>query len=498
MEKKISDQEKNRKLKLEKLINQNQNPFLETSYLRNYNSKKFYQDFDKYNKEELLEKEHILISMAGRIKRFRRSGKVIFANLIDEYQEFQIYIKKDLISNFDKVKEFDIGDIVGVKGFVMKTRVQTLTLKVNEIILLAKALKPLPEKYHGLVDVETRYRKRYLDLIMNKEVKDVFVKRTKIINSIRNYLNNLGFLEVQTPILQPIHGGAVARPFTTFHNSLKQKLYLRIATELYLKRLIVGGFNKVYEIGPIFRNEGISPKHNPEFYSLEAYWAYKNYHVMIELCENLINDVVLKLNNNSLSLKYQNQILNFKKPYLKLTMIQAVKKYCNVDFEKIKTFEQAKEIALKNNLPILKHHNSIGHILNLFFEEKVEQNLIQPTIIYEYPFEISPLAKKIKTKPLFCERFELFINTIEFVNAFSELNNPNEQYLRFKNQVESKQNGNLEYHEIDYDYIEALKYGLAPCGGIGIGIDRLVMLICNKTSIKDVLLFPQLKTKKTK
>ena len=271
MEKKISDQEKNRKLKLEKLINQNQNPFLETSYLRNYNSKKFYQDFDKYNKEELLEKEHILISMAGRIKRFRRSGKVIFANLIDEYQEFQIYIKKDLISNFDKVKEFDIGDIVGVKGFVMKTRVQTLTLKVNEIILLAKALKPLPEKYHGLVDVETRYRKRYLDLIMNKEVKDVFVKRTKIINSIRNYLNNLGFLEVQTPILQPIHGGAVARPFTTFHNSLKQKLYLRIATELYLKRLIVGGFNKVYEIGPIFRNEGISPKHNPEFYSLEAY-----------------------------------------------------------------------------------------------------------------------------------------------------------------------------------------------------------------------------------
>jgi len=494
--KKMSDQEINRNLKLKKLIENNQNPFWENKFDYNYNAKKFFADFNSFTKEQLLAKEdtYPLIKMAGRIKRFRLSGKVIFANLSDENQEFQIYIKKDLISNFAQVKEYDIGDIVAVVGKAMKTRIQTLTLKVTAIKLLAKALKPLPEKYHGLVDVETRYRKRYLDLIMNQASKNVFIKRTQIINEMRNYLNKHNFLEVQTPILQPIHGGAIAKPFVTFHNSLNQKLYLRIATELYLKRLIIGGFNKVYEIGPIFRNEGISPKHNPEFYSLEAYWAYTDYQQMITLCEDLINDIILKLNHNSLELKYQNIVLNFQKPYAKLTMIEAVKKYCQIDFLTITSFEQALELAKKHNLPVQKHHNRINHILNLFFEEKVEQHLIQPTIIYQYPSEISPLAKRIKNNPSFCERFELFINTIEFANAFSELNDPHEQYLQFKNQVNSKKIGNLEYHEIDYDYLEALKYGLAPTGGIGIGIDRLVMLICNQTSIKDVLLFPQLKS----
>lgn len=471
--------------KLKELQNNNKDPFKVVKADVTHHSVEIKDNFEKLEGET--------VSIAGRIMSKRVMGKASFCDIQDRDGRIQTYVSKNEIGEDDyaEFKKFDIGDLVAITGVVFKTQKDEISVKTKSIQLLTKSLQILPEKFHGLKDQDLRYRKRYLDLIVNPEVKNNFFNRSKIIKSIRSYLDNKDFLEVETPILQTIYGGAHARPFVTHHNTLDLNLYMRIALELPLKRLIVGGFEKVYEIGRVFRNEGMSIKHNPEFTLMELYQAYADYNDMMELTENLIKFVANEV-LGTLKINYQGVELDFEKPFEKISMIDAVKKYANVDFKEIDTIEKAQEIAKKHNVHFEKHHK-IGDILNLFFEEFVEENLIQPTFLIDHPVDISPLAKRKSDEPEYTQRFELFIVGREFANAYSELNDPIDQRSRFEEQEKLRQSGDEEAIMFDDDFLLALEYGMPPTGGLGIGIDRLVMLFTNSSSIRDVLLFPTMK-----
>lgn len=433
------------------------------------------------------------VRIAGRIMSKRRHGKAGFANLQDLSGDIQLYFRKDDVGEekYELFKKLDIGDILGVEGFVFRTQKGEISVHAKDFTYLSKSLNPLPEKWHGLKDVELRYRQRYVDLIVNPEVRDVFIKRSQIIKEIRNYLDARQFLEVETPMMQPIAGGAAARPFITHHNALDMSLYLRIAPELYLKRLIVGGLEKVYEINRNFRNEGISTRHNPEFTMLELYQAYADFEVMMQLTEDLISSVAQKVNGSMIA-AFEDREIDFTPPWRRITMLDAIKEYAGVDFNLIQSDADAREAAQGLGIEVAPHATR-GEIINEVFEEFVEDKLIQPTFVYGHPVEISPLAKRNAEHPEFTDRFEVFIMQREIANAFSELNDPLDQRERFMKQVEKRASGDAEAHMMDEDYINALEYGMPPAGGLGIGIDRLVMLMTDSPSIRDVILFPTLR-----
>lgn len=486
-EQEISELIKIKKDKLLQLQQENKNPFEIVKYDVTNHSNEIINDFDEFDGKE--------VTIAGRLMTKRVMGKAAFCDIHDRYGKIQSYVRKDNIGE-DKYADFkkmiDIGDVIGIKGTVFRTEKGEISIKAHELVLLSKSLKVLPEKYHGLKDQELRYRQRYLDLIVNPEVKDTFIKRSKIISGIRKFLDDREFMEVETPILQTIAGGAAAKPFITHHNALDLDMYLRISLELPLKRLIVGGCERVYEMGRVFRNEGISIKHNPEFTLLELYQAYTDYYGMMELTESLIKYLVNEILGNPI-IDYQGTQLDFSKPFEKITMLDAVKKYADIDFNEIKTLEEARKIAKDNNIEFEQHHGK-GDILNLFFEHFCEHRLIQPTFLLDHPVEISPLTKRKPSNPDYTERFELFIVGREFANAYSELNDPIDQMERFKHQEQLRAAGDEEANMIDDDFINALEYGMPPTGGLGIGIDRLVMLLTNAYSIRDVLLFPTMKS----
>ena len=437
------------------------------------------------------------VCVCGRIMTRRDMGKANFIDLQDRNGRIQVYVRLNDVGEdtFAEFKKWDLGDIVEVKGFVFKTRTGEISVHANEIRLLAKSLLPLPEKFHGLTDTDTRYRKRYLDMIMNPDVKETFIKRSKIISSIRNYLDSLGFIEVETPILNNIPGGAAARPFITHHNTLDMDMYLRIATELYLKRLIVGGMERVYEIGRNFRNEGMDVRHNPEFTCIELYQAFTDYHGMMEIAENIIRNAANEVCNGNLHITFNGTEIDLESPFERITMIDAVKKFSGVDFaEFMSDNEKAIAVANEKGVEIAPGKATWGDILNSFFEEFVEENLIQPTFIMDYPVEVSPLTKKKPGCPALTERFELFILGGEYGNAYSELNDPIDQMERFQAQMKLREAGDDEANMIDEDFVTALEYGMPPTGGLGIGIDRLVMLLTDSYSIRDVLLFPTMKS----
>ncbi len=481
------EQTKVRKEKLDYLKNNGKDPFSISKYNVSNYSKDIIENFDEYNEK--------IVSIAGRIVNCREMGKASFINILDSVGKIQGYVRQDRVGedSYQDFKKFDIGDIIGLKGEIFKTKKGEISVKADEIVLLSKSLLPLPEKFHGLKDTDMRYRQRYVDLIVNEGVKDTFYKRSHIIKEMRRFLDNLGFIEVETPILHTIAGGAAAKPFKTHHNALSMDIFMRIAPELHLKRLIVGGFDKVYEVGRVFRNEGISIKHNPEFTILELYQAYSDYEDIMNLTENLIRYVCEKVLKSS-KINYQGIEIDFSKPFERITMVDSVKKYSDVDFKEIDTLEEARKIAKNHNITFEKYHQK-GDILNLFFEKYVEEKLIQPTFLTEQPVELSPLSKRKQDDPEYTERFELFIIGREHANAFSELNDPIDQKERFEKQVELKSIGNEEANDMDDDFITSLEYGLPPTGGLGIGVDRLVMLLTDSLSIRDVLLFPTMKPK---
>lgn len=491
----LTDQEQFRREKLEKLRELNIDPFGKSFKRSNLSNdiKLKYKDYDQDGLKELQAVERV----AGRVMTIRTMGRAAFVTLQDLQGTIQLYIRRDAIGEevFDNVfKLLDIGDIIGVEGEVMLTKTLELSIKVQTYTHLTKALKPLPEKFHGLVDIEERFRKRYLDLIMNERSRQTALMRPKIIRAIQQFMDDRGYVEVDTPVLQPILGGANAKPFITHHNTLDMDFYLRIATELPLKKLIVGGLEKVYEIGRLFRNEGMDSTHNPEFTSIEAYQAFGDLDSMMELAESLIRSVTLKVLNTTVVEKDGVEI-DFAKPFTVISMSDFVKKETGIDFKENLSLEEAKKIAKDHNIKVEKHHTGVGHILSLFFEEFCEGKIIEPTFITDYPIEISPLAKKDPQDPRFTQRFELFIFGKEYANAFTELNDPLDQKERFLAQLKEKELGNEEANEVDYDFIEALEYGMPPTGGIGIGIDRLIMLLTNNSSIREVLLFPHMKNK---
>jgi len=445
--------------------------------------------------ESFSELEGSQVALAGRIMAVRQHGKACFMDLKDASGQIQLFYSLKNIG--DKTYEIitekiDIGDFLNVRGEVFKTRRGEISVNVEEVKPIGKSLRPLPEKWHGLKDVDLRYRQRYIDLLVNPEVKERFVKRSQIINRIRTFLDQRDFVEVETPVLTPVAGGANARPFITHHNTLDTDFYLKIAHELYLKRLVVGGFEKVYEIGKIFRNEGISTRHNPEFTMIELYEAYADYEDMIELTEQMVADIADNV-LGSKEVEYEGNIIDLNPPWDRLSMVEAVKKHTGLDFSNINSVDEAYREAEKMGLEPDENLKK-GHILNLVFEEKVESNLIQPTIIYDYPVEISPLAKRKKDDRRFTYRFELFMGAEEIANAFSELNDPRDQKERFKKQIEEREAGNEEAHMMDEDFIRALEYGLPPTGGLGIGIDRLVMVLTGSPSIREVIFFPQMRS----
>lgn len=448
--------------------------------------------YDGVPKEEL-DPQEIEVQIAGRIMTKRGQGKAGFAHIQDLKGRIQIYVRQDQVGEdaYKMFSQVDLGDIVGLRGVIFKTNRGETSVKATEFILLSKALRPLPDKYHGLKDVEQRYRKRYVDLIINPEVRDTFVTRSQIIKSIRNYLDKLGYLEVETPTLHTIAGGAAARPFITHHNALDIELYMRIAIELHLKRLIVGGLEKVYEIGRVYRNEGISTRHNPEFTMLELYEAYTDFEDIMRLTENLIEQVAIDALGTA-KVIYNDKEISLATPWKRISMVDAIKELVGVDFSQQVNDQEARALAKEHGIQI-EPHMTFGHIVNEFFEQRVEETLIQPTFIFGHPVEISPLAKKNEDDPRFTDRFELFIVSREHANAFTELNDPIDQRERFEAQLAEKEQGNDEAHEMDEDFIEALEYGMPPTGGLGIGIDRLVMLLTNSASIRDVLLFPTMK-----
>lgn len=473
--------------KLTALQKQGKDPFEITIATQTHESSEIKENFDALEEKDVF--------VCGRIMTWRDMGKANFIDVQDRNGRIQVYVRMNDIGE-DEYKEFkkwDIGDIVEVKGFVFKTRTGEISVHAKEIRLLSKSLLPLPEKFHGLQDTDTRYRKRYLDMIMNPDVKDTFIKRSKIISSIRKYLDNLGFVEVETPILNTIAGGAAARPFITHHNTLDMDMYLRIATELYLKRLIVGGMERVYEIGRNFRNEGMDVRHNPEFTCMELYQAFTDYHGMMDIAENLIRNAANEV-CDSLHIVFNGTEIDLETPFARLTMVDAVKQYSGIDFaEFMSDNEKAVEIAKEKGIEIQPSKATWGDVLNSFFEEFVEKNLIQPTFIMDYPVEVSPLTKRKPDCPVLTERFELFILGGEYGNAYSELNDPIDQMGRFEAQMKLREAGDDEANMIDYDFVTALEYGMPPTGGLGIGIDRLVMLLTDSYSIRDVLLFPTMK-----
>jgi len=439
---------------------------------------------------EELEPKEIQVSIAGRMMQKRSMGKAAFAHIQDVTGRIQIYVRKDTVpeNQWEAFDILDIGDLIGVKGIVFKTRTGETSVKVHELTVLTKSLLPLPDKYHGLKDVETRYRQRYVDLIVNPEVKKTFITRSKIIQSMRRYLDERGYLEVETPTLHTIAGGAAARPFITHHNALDMDLYMRIAIELHLKRLIVGGLEKVYEIGRVYRNEGISTRHNPEFTMMELYEAYADYEDIMNLTEDMIAHIAQEVLGTT-KIVYQGHEVDLTPPWRRVSMTELVREATGIDFTQPMSDEEARRLAKEHHVPV-EPHMTFGHIVNAFFETFVEHTLIQPTFVTGHPVEISPLAKKNAKDPRFTDRFELFIVAREHANAFSELNDPIDQRQRFEAQLREKAAGNEEAHEMDEDFLRALEYGMPPTGGLGIGIDRLVMLLTDSPSIRDVLLFP--------
>lgn len=474
-----------RREKLTALQQAGNDPFAQTRFDRTVYAQQIAEQFDQLEEKP--------VAVAGRIMSKRSMGKASFFDIADASGKIQIYIKLNAIGEetYEQFKKWDIGDIVGVNGEVFRTKHGEISIRATKAVLLSKSLLPLPEKFHGLTNTDLRYRQRYVDLIVNPEVRDVFVKRSLIIRELRTFLDSKGYLEVETPVLHNIAGGAAARPFITHHNSLNIDMYLRIALELHLKRLIVGGFDKVYEIGRVFRNEGMDTKHNPEFTMLEFYQAYSNYEDVMNLTEEMLRYVAQKVLGTT-TVVYGDQEIDLGKPFARISMVEAVKKYTGVDFDAIQTLEEARAAAKEHHIQYEERHLK-GDILNLFFDEFVEDKLIQPTFLTGHPVEISPLSKRDAAHPGYTERFELFITGREFANAFSELNDPIDQKARFEHQLELKAQGDEEATDMDNDFITALEYGLPPTGGFGMGVDRLVMLLTNQPSIRDVLLFPTMK-----
>ena len=487
----LNDQLVVRREKLKKLFDSGLDPF-GGRFERTHTAIEMESQFEGLSKEQL-EEEEIEVTIAGRIMTKRGKGKAGFAHIQDLTGQVQIYVRKDAIGDeqYDIFNTVDIGDIVGVSGIAFKTKVGELSVKVKQFSLLTKSLRPLPDKFHGLKDVEQRYRQRYVDLIVNPQVRNTFVTRSKILKSMRNYLDSHGYLEVETPTMHSIAGGASARPFITHHNALDMQLYMRIALELHLKRLIVGGLEKVYEIGRVFRNEGVSTRHNPEFTMIELYEAYADYKDIMHLTENLVAHIAEEVLGTT-TVEYGEYQVDLKPEWKRLHMVDAIKEYAGVDFWPEMTDEKAREIAKEHNVPV-KETMTYGHVVNEFFEHFVEEKLIQPTFIYGHPLAISPLAKKNPVDERFTDRFELFIVGREHANAFTELNDPIDQRQRFEAQLVERAQGDDEAHMMDDDFVESLEYGMPPTGGLGIGIDRLVMLLTNAPSIRDVLLFPQMK-----
>ena len=475
-----------RREKLDKLKQEGKNPFEITKFNRTHTSKQVVDNYDELEGKD--------VTVAGRIMAKRIMGKASFVHIQDSEGKIQSYVSINDLGeeSYQAFKEDDIGDIVGITGFVFKTRTGEISIHAKELTLLSKSLRPLPEKYHGLKDTDLRYRQRYVDLIVNPEVKDTFLKRTEIIKEIRRILDEKNFLEVETPILNTIAGGASARPFITHHNTLDIDMYLRIANELYLKRLIVGGFDRVYEMGRMFRNEGMDIKHNPEFTNIELYAAFADYHDMMDITEEIVSKTAEKVLGTT-KINYQGTDIDLTPNWKRITMIDAIKEQTGVDFNSVETDEEALKIAKELNVEIDPIKTSRGEIINQIFEDKVEETLIQPTFIYDYPVEVSPLTKRKPSDPRLTERFELFIGGREYANAYSELNDPIDQYERFLNQVKQREAGDDEANMMDEDFVTALEYGMPPTGGLGIGVDRLIMLLTDQASIRDILLFPTMK-----
>lgn len=475
-----------RKDKLKELQEAGKDPFEITKYDRT--------EFSKQIKDNYAEFENKDVSVAGRIMAKRIMGKASFCTIQDSTGSIQSYVSINDLGeeSYKAFKTYDIGDIIGIKGFVFKTRTEEISIHAKEVVLLSKSLRDLPEKFHGLKDTELRYRQRYVDLIVNPEVKNTFEMRSKIIKEMRNFLDAKNYMEVETPSLSTIAGGATARPFETYHNALSLDMYLRIAPELYLKRLIVGGFDRVYEIGKNFRNEGIDIKHNPEFTSMELYAAYQDYNDMMDLVEEMFQNIAEKLLGTS-KISYQGTEIDLGGKWKRISMIDAIKEVTGVDFNSINSDEEAMAIAKEKGVEVDPAKQTRGYIINEFFEEFVEETLIQPTFVYDYPIEVSPLTKKKPSDGRLTERFEFFINKGEYGNAYSELNDPIDQYERFLSQIKQREAGDEEANMMDEDFVHALEYGMPPTGGLGIGVDRMIMLFTDSASIRDVLLFPTMK-----
>ena len=489
----LTDQEQFRREKLAKYKEMGVEPFGQAYKVTHHVSD--IRALCEKKSEKALERMALEVSVAGRIMAIRRMGKASFVNIQDKTGNIQSFIGINVIGEkaYNLFKLADIGDIIGIKGRVMKTKTGELTIRCAKYTHLTKCLHPLPEKYHGLTDVEERSRKRYLDLMVNDEARKIAFARPKVVRSIQEYLDSEGFVEVETAVLSPILGGAAARPFITHHNTLDKDFYLRIATELNLKRLIVGGMERVYEIGRLFRNEGMDATHNPEFTSIEVYQAYTDLQGMRRLAEKMVRKAAKDV-TGSMVVQHQDKVLDFKSPFKWISMNDLIKEKCGIDFASITDFNEAKKLADEKGVHLDKFKNTVGHVMNEFFEEFCQDDLIQPTFVYSYPIEVSPLTKKGKD-PRFTERFELFVNGKELANAYSELNDPIDQKERFLAQIKAKELGDEEASEMDNDFVEALEYGMAPTGGIGMGIDRLVMLLTNQTQVREVILFPMMRDK---
>ena len=484
----LNDQLRVRRDKMSSLREKGMDPFGKR-FERTHLTEELISEYGELEKEEI-EAKNVSVKIAGRIMTKRGKGKAGFAHIQDLTGQIQIYVRQDAVGEeqYEVFDSADLGDIIGIEGTLFKTKVGELSIKAQDFVFLTKALRPLPEKFHGLKDVEQRYRQRYLDLITSNDSKTTFINRSRIIQSMRRYLDGQGYLEVETPLMHSIAGGASARPFITHHNALDMQLYMRIAIELHLKRLIVGGLEKVYEIGRVFRNEGVSTRHNPEFTMLELYEAYADWRDIMSLTENMVAYIAQDVLGTT-TIRYGEYEIDLKPEWKRVHMVDAIKEYTGVDFWPQMSTEEARALAKEHGVEITEHMQ-YGHIVNEFFEQKVEEHLIQPTFIYGHPVDISPLAKKNDEDQRFTDRFELFIVAREHANAFTELNDPIDQRERFEAQLKEKEQGNDEAHEMDDDFIEALEYGMPPTGGLGIGIDRLVMLLTNSPSIRDVLLFP--------
>jgi lysyl-tRNA synthetase, class II len=487
----LKEQQIIRREKAIELKNKGVEPFGQ-KFTRTHQANDIVLEFDPFDHDQLEEK-HALVTIAGRIMLKRGQGKAGFINVADRSGLIQVYIREDMIGekSYDIFKSSDLGDIIGIKGYVFRTKTNELTIKAIEFTHLTKALRPLPDKFHGLQDKEEARRRRYVDLIVNEESKRVALTRPKIIRAIQKFFDSKGFIEVETPVLHSILGGAAARPFVTHHNALDMDFYLRIATELPLKRLIVGGLEAVYEIGRLFRNEGMDAKHNPEFTTIEAYLAYADMQDMMNLVEECLSTVTYEI-LNTYEITFNDTVINMGRPWKRIHMVDFIKEVSGVDFWQEMTLEQAKTYAKNHEIHVEKHF-SYGHIVEAFFEKYCEDEIIQPTMVYGHPIEISPLAKKNDKDQRFTDRFELFIMRSEYANAFSELNDPIDQKMRFEGQLKEKELGNDEANEMDIDFVESLEYGMPPTGGLGIGIDRFIMLLTNTPNIRDVILFPHLK-----